>query len=140
MKQGNKQLLLKDLCARLPYGVICHYDCTVPSVGKVTNYDRLNGIVPIQETIGFMVGVHNVNALFDNIKPYLRRKDTMTQEEQTVYRKLQYRMNISEPDYTPTYEYFDNIKSIDYLYSIHIDVHDLIPKGLALEAPKGMYN
>lgn len=29
MKQEDKDLLLKDLCARIPYGVICHYNCAI---------------------------------------------------------------------------------------------------------------
>lgn len=29
MKQEDKEILLKDLCARIPYGVICHYNCAI---------------------------------------------------------------------------------------------------------------
>jgi len=126
MTQEDKQLLLKDLSARLPYGVICHYDCTVPSVGKVINYDRLNGIVPIQETTGFMVGVHNVNALFDNIKPYLRPMSSMTEEERA--------------------DFYDNLRpkydgkpwesmgaDVDWLNAHHFDFRNLIGRGLAID-------
>ena len=28
---------------------------------------------------------------------------------------------------------------VDYCYSRHLDIHGLIEKGLALEAPEGMY-
>ena len=34
MTKEEKQLLLKDLCARLPYGVICHYNCVIPIEGR----------------------------------------------------------------------------------------------------------
>lgn len=104
----EKNILIQDLCSRLPYGVIVQ--------------DR-NGIHPL--TAGNTEFTDLLYGNKCNIKPYLRRKDTMTQEEQKVYRM---------------YEYFDKIKSIDYLYSIHVDAHDLIPNGLALEAPKNMYN
>lgn len=125
MTQEDKELLLKDLCARLPYGVICRYDCAVPYVGKVINYDRLNGIITIQETIGFMVGVHRVNALFDNIKPYLRPMSSMTEEEKKELN------NVLEFQY-----YSDDscmCESTDWLNAHHFDYRGLIEKVLAIE-------
>lgn len=143
MTQEDKELLLKDLCARLPYGVICHYDCAVPSVGKVINYDRLNGIVPIQDTIGFMVGVHSINALFDNIKPYLRPMSSMTDEECMELSKIRpFDDDVEAWKYvkTPVPLTIANIKHFDFFHSHHLDWRGLIKKGLALEAPEGMYN
>ena len=146
MTQEEKQLLLLDLCARLPYGVICHYDCVVPSVGKVINYDRLNGIVPVQDTIGFMVGVHTVNALFDNIKPYLRPLSSMTEEEKiemhnllspegtAIYKKDGIALpNNHYGEYVP-YEFMNRV--IQYLLKNHFDFVGLIPKGLAIAVTK----
>ena len=145
MTQENKDLLLKDLCARLPYGVICHYDCAVPSVGKVINYDRLNGIVPIQDTIGFMVGIHSVNALFDNIKPYLRPMSSMTEEEfeeLKEYSGLKYDQLDLASCQNGTYKcldfYLSEVPSyvvilvFDWLNAHHFDYRGLIEKGLAI--------
>ena len=147
MTQEDKELLLKDLCARASYGVICHYDCTVPSVGKVINYDRLNGIVPIQDTIGFMVGVHTVNALFDNIKPYLRPLSSMTEEEKKdILQSLNIHGDIDNEGNLRLGVECNIItlkvckKYLGELNKRMFDICHMIEKGLALEAPKGMYN
>lgn len=131
MTKEEKELLLKDLCARLPYGVKCHYDCVVPvpkrELIKANSVDMLKGIIPMSDGhIGFMVGVDKVNALEGDIKPYLRPRYSMTEEEKKEFYKVVYdSMNI------------DNISPsvyvADWEYSKHFDVHGLIPKGLAIE-------
>lgn len=131
MTQEYKEFLLKDLCARLPYGVICHYNCVIPCdrrlIKKANAIDVLKGIIPMSDGhIGFMVGIDEVNAIEGDIKPYLRPMSSMTEEEKKEFNKAVYdSMNI------------DNISSsvyvADWLYSKHLDVHGLIPKGLAIE-------
>ena len=67
MTQEEKQLLLKDLCARLPYDVCVHirYKTGKPCYGKLTSID-------IQWFI---------NSKIENIKPYLRPMSSMTEKE-----------------------------------------------------------
>lgn len=36
--------------------------------------------------------------------------------------------------------YFKNAFAVAWLYARHLDVNGLLPRGLALEAPNGMYN
>lgn len=121
------ELLLKDLCTRLPYGVIVHlkYD-------KNTSITKELGIGSLHD---IMVG--NAEG-----KPYLRPMSSMTIEEIKNYREL------CTWDYVEHYEfgepvteiqYNDTWESIDYLNSIHVDYRGLIPMGLALEALKDMY-
>jgi hypothetical protein len=54
----------------------------------------------------------------------------MTWEEKIEYRQKQTNYEFG---------YFDTHDSIDYLNSIHVDYRHLISKGLAIEAPEGMY-
>ena len=117
MIQEEKTLLLQDLCGRLPYGVI------------VYDYDR-------EETreMGFGT-LHDI--MFNDLecKPYLRPMSSMTEEEVLEYIGL--KENIVAID-DITYS-FETYKSIDWLNSRHFDYRGLIEKGLALEAPKGIY-
>lgn len=123
MTKENKKLLLIDLCARLPYGIKCQYSCIVPGVMEICNaVGELQGIVPFDNTIGFMINHHKVNALYDNIRPYLRPMSSMTEEE---------RKELSN--------YVNPVQRTDFFYSHHIDCRFMIEKGLALEALEGMY-
>jgi hypothetical protein len=122
-------LLIKDLCARLPYET---YIEIIDKDGNV--YDEVE------------LGPEHINtARYDestSIRPYLRPMSSMTEEEIKTYRTLQdtacsYHYEFG--DIVDDFLYFDNDVSLDYLNSIHIDYRGLIEKGLALEAPKDMY-
>jgi hypothetical protein len=124
MTQEEKQLLLQDLCARLPYGVQC--SCT-------WSHEVPNGTIGcIQELSTFLIDEIEIidNPEYDcqicDVKPYLRPMSSMTEEERK--------------------EFFEkwgldgwNINTFDWLNSHHFDYRGLIEKGLALEAPEGMY-
>ena len=119
MTQEDKILLLKDLCARLPYGTICLLSANGTSI---TEELKLGGIDL------FMSGRWEV-------RPYLRTMSSMTEEEEKEYAKIVVKsQNCS----------FENSESAttmanDWLLSKGFDVRGLISKGLALEAPEGMY-
>ena len=127
MTREDKELLFKDLCARLPYTVF------------MTNKKLRKTFYPLTcEDLK--------DAMFDDAWddiPYLRPMSSMTEEEKKEYQALQdtacsYHYEFS--DIVDDFLYFDNDVSLDYLNSIHVDYRGLIPKGLALEAPEGMYN
>lgn len=129
MIQKNKELLLQDLCARLPYGVICN-----TSKGK-------GHLCSINQTIfGIEYGI-NIKATerdyFNDreeiIKPYLRPMSSMTEEENKEYK--QFLEDIEGYAYS-----IDCVPQIDWLNAHHFDYRGLIDKGLAIEAPEGMYN
>ena len=107
MNTENKELLLKDLCTRLPYGVIC-------KILFVKEKLKADYIKYLQKDTTFQ------------IKPYLRPMSSMTEEEQNEFDYLRFRHN--EEGW------------LDFVLSRHLDWRDLIEKGLALEAPEGMYN
>jgi len=108
MKEQEKQLLLKDLCARLPYGVICKLSAKDADVSVTEKLD-IGGLEH------FIFGTMDV-------KPYLRPMSSMTEEEG---KELGEHITIYD--------------DVDWMLAHHFDVHNLIEKGLALEAPKGMY-
>lgn len=128
MTKEEKRLLLKDLCARLPYKVI------VKSVGE----NKIIGLWDLRD--------------IDNLPlPYLRPMDSMTEEEREELKDICTMCN-DEPN--STYEYFgieifhisrygtnfeSDYTAIDWLNSHHFDYRGLIPKRLALPATEGMY-
>ena len=121
MEENLKQLLLKDLCARLPYGVICRYDTVVPLLGEVLNNGELQEI----RNRGKYFIVNGATCLYDDIKPYLRPMSSMTKDEAAMIYNLK------------AEELFDEL--FDYYNERHLDYRGLIPKGLGLEAPSDMY-
>ena len=72
MTQEEKQLLLKDLCARLPYGVKVQLSSSA-SPHKFMGYDK--GLVRIDTDQRYEL---------EHIKPYLRPMSSMTEEEKKI--------------------------------------------------------
>lgn len=141
MTQKEKQLLLIDLCARLHYGVNI----------KTSNG---NGILCSIDYVpdGAYLGVSINGAVKDyfeyqDTKPYLRSLSSMTEEERKELKEL-CKEDLSE---FATFicighglsrdgiYMFDKLRELDFLNSHHFDYRYLIPLGLALEAPDGMY-
>lgn len=121
MTQEEKQVLLKDLCARLPYGV------------KVqVYYEDIAGSGYFDETVWLIDNdepFHVNDRWIENIKPYLRPMSSMTEEEATEYANCGNIIAIS-----PQNDYLiPNPKSINWLLENHFDFMGLIPKGLAIE-------
>lgn len=126
MIQEDKNLLLKDLCARLPYGVKCEYDnLKYGGVFKVTDIrynDYIDGVIDNKRCW----------SVFDplELKPYLFPLSSMTEEQR---QKLESLMEVTTvPAWgeilSPTTEYYD------WLNKNHFDYRGLIEKGLAIDA------
>lgn len=122
MTQEEKQLLLKDLCARLPYNVVIR--CT----DNDTDYKCFLTTNILNELL--------LNTEYYNYKPYLRPMSSMTEEENEEWIKVSDMKFDMEDGFVYVY---DAHLSIDWLDSHHFDYRGLIEKGLALEAPDGMY-
>ena len=129
MIQGDRELLFKDICSRILYKVHC----------RIYNLD---GSTRIEDDIVYFCTEENVvtyNAkpgecfMLYQAKPYLRPMYSMTDEERSERIGLLWELegHINE-DVTYKYQ--------DWLNAHHLDYRGLIPKGLALEAPEGMYN
>jgi hypothetical protein len=126
MTQEEKQLLLKDLCVRLPYGVKI-LDIPANVVGDLFLVSTTDTVEyePADETNN-----DNWTQTLYNIKPYLRPMDSMTEEEkEELYQKTGFRID----------DCILGISAIDWLNEHHFDYRGLIEKWLALEAPEGMY-
>ena len=151
-----KELLLKDLCARLPYGVIgqCEIDAsydtsfeTVPQIHKFNAEvyglleEGLLFVTPliedqdVQEFANEEVA-DGVNIL--DFKPYLFPMSSMTDEQKGEYNSLRDLVPTMEPceigNIMDDYEFCDNWRSIDYLNANHFDYRGLIEDGLAIDA------
>ena len=134
MTQEEKELLLKDLCARLNYGVKIHIElnCTTPDdIVKLIGIDIENFIYT------YSIGNLNVRTTIFNhlgeltFKPYLRPMSSMTEEERNEW------MDITHAQEWLIIRNLD--KAIDWLNAHHFDYRGLIEKGLALEALEKMY-
>ena len=132
--QEENQLLLIDLCARLPYDPIVYIDENLPRL-------KLGAATRVWEYI----------AVDKPCKPYLRPMSSMTEEEAVeidsmgfaywttmINNDLRSRGPMSLLDAIITHHKM--VKLIDWLNAHHFDYRGLIPMGLALEAPEGMYN
>ncbi len=125
MTREEKQLLLKDLCARLLYGVIVlrEYDKENPYLGDCLVQSRLTPEIYELFSIGIII----------SCKPYLRPMSSMTKEEADEFEKISNEL-LENGEST---EIWDTV--VDWLNAHHFDHRGLIPMGLALEATKDMY-
>ena len=142
--EEEERLLIKDLCARLPYGVIID----IKYNKEHGSSDRLRICSEGRLTLNTdLVGLYIVEEIY--LKPYLRPLSSMTVEEgerleQIAKETLGDFMFRAEEDGGAIY-HMDKWKALspamfDYLNSIHIDYRGLIGMGLALPAPEGMYD
>ena len=129
MTKEEKQLLLKDLCARLPYGVKVKYlywdenkGCEYPVV-MVLDAVNSDGYIRFHGDIAEGEG----RGMITQYLPYLRPMSSMTEEEKDEYNK------------TFDWDYAIQGTPFDWLNVHHFDYRGLIEKGLALEASKDMY-
>ena len=136
MKQENKEILIRDLCGRLPYGVKAYIKNWskldrkyYEGVYTVESIDpSLNNIFADSErsSVEVIVGYDDYE-----IKPYLFPLSSMTEEEWEDYQKIRM-IDWVHGDINGT---FINAGSIvDWLNAHHFDYRDLIDKGLAIDA------
>jgi len=135
MTQEDKDLLLKDLCERLPYQVKinCFY---VPRTLESISID-CDRFVTI-DCGGDHIYHPLSNLLHKNCLPYLRPMSSMTEEEYTELKKISEYYGFAPFEYI--YDWGPNYNMTDWLNAHHFDYRGLIEKGLAIEAPEGMYN
>lgn len=138
MTQENRNLLLKDLCGRLPYGVkVNHLLDTKPS--------DLFAIDTYRSTLYCFRNGREEWYKVEFIKPYLRPMSSITEKENlSLAEFVGVRVSARHGEI-----YFPNLsdntacnwhKAFDWLNKNMFDYRGLIPKGLAEVAPKGMYN
>lgn len=133
MTQEERELLIKDLCARIPYGV------------RGVHMDRVHYLMNVDWGFGTpTIQVDGYNAWFpiDTFMPYLRPISSITQEEYKEFNKkydIEYNYLLNgKPGHTVE-SVAMNAFEIDFYNSHHIDYRGLIEKGLVLKAPADMY-
>ena len=144
MTQEEKDLLLKDLSARLPYKVKCrHSETGVEGALKVISKDKVT--LRSDDSLWHSLGV-------EDIKPYLFPLYSMTEGQLSEFNKLGDLTIAGIPtnhqDYlVPTIcsksdvvtkrieiTDMDIIPVIDWLNAHHFDYRGIIEKGLAIDA------
>lgn len=127
MTEQDKELLLRDLCARLPHGV----KVSILGGGAMELKSCINS------SIGWYADINGAPTDFgiDEIKPYLRPLSSMTEEElreyDTICTKLlnQYKACPKNSLWVMTYT---DSEMIDFFNAHHFDYRGLIEKGLAI--------
>ena len=128
MTQEQKELLLNNLCARLPYKVYAQ----IP--------DEYGGYTSVIESIdidGFVKDSEGTQIEIENIKPYLFPLDSITIEQEKELSKL----GVSYCEYA----LHDDTRGLgimvdeayiffEFCYKHHIDFLGLIDMGLAIDA------
>lgn len=150
MTDKEKQLLLIDLCGRMPHGVkVENTSFSEPQIhtllGRVSDDEFL--MLETYKSVGgedyrrVTNEVHYTGYL-ESIKPYLRPLSSMTEEEfkmvcsMNALTDTELRDRINFPNmFVKSY----TVETFDLFNSHHFDYRGLIPMGLALEAPKDMY-
>lgn len=145
MTQEQKDILLKDLCARLPYGV---------KVCNITD-DMISSLILIgihRDTIVLQRDDEYEIAEVDEVKPYLFPISSMTEEQKEEYYSLAddvtlkrgqgsylgikihcIKLGISDNPHEGVWDDVD-LDAIDWLNKNHFDYRGLIEKGLAIDA------
>ena len=114
MTKEQKELLMRDLCARLPYGVKISVDDRVETLEGI---DMLDNVVSYDCFLSSDV---------EEVKPYLFPMSSMTEEQRKEWQSLMIKDSYGILYYT--------VESYDYLYKNHIDIRGFISMGLAIDA------
>lgn len=133
MKQEEKELLLKVLCAMLPY--YCHFkvkwgdeDYNILDVG----FGRVTLVKPF-------MSITSGSPLVEEVKPYLRPMSSMSEEEKE--RSRWYQQDAKSDNFILYMNrYAEWLDSNHFDWRTDGDGKTMIELGLALEAPEGMYN
>ena len=144
MKQENKELLLKDLCARLPYGVRVfvsgddfdnyQYPYLLTAISKFGQDSFCKIYSPIYTPLG-CPGI-------ENVKPYLFPLSSMTKEQLFEVQEILGKNEIEVDDGflhiinsdRNTITYLELLALLEWFYKNHFDIDNIIPKGLAIDA------
>ena len=128
MKIDYKDILLKDICARLPYGVKAKY---YGSAEECECCDTIEGIYPMDDEI--VIGQYGLSV--GKIKPYLFPLSSISEEQKKEYASLVWFNGLSRGWNYDDAIILDEVPMLmDFYHKNHIDYRGLIEKGLAIDA------
>lgn len=137
MIQEDKELLFKDLCARLPYNVICQVE--LKENGKYNSKVMLLSGIFTDEAYFTTKG----GSIYSNeYKPYLFPLSSMTEEQLFEVQKILGKNEIKIEDNflrivdsdRNTISYLEIFAVLEWFNKNHFDYRGLIEKGLAIDA------
>ena len=121
MTQEHKDLLLKDLCARLPYGVKVEIYKDEPPY-KLKGYDGKD-----------FLSDSGWDYLIEQCKPYLFPLSSMNEEQKEEFNTKSFELQLKVIDDEIMYEKATEFQ-VDFYNKHHLDWRGLIPMGLAIDA------
>ena len=127
MTQEEKNLLLKDLCGRLTYGVKVKFGDSKPALLTVIEHDEFGWQIGSEDEFGGMI------TIIDNVKPYLFPMSSMTKEQKEEFNTQSLKLQLQVIDEEIMYEKATEFE-VDFYNKHHLDWRGLIPKGLAIDA------
>ncbi len=129
MTQEDKDLLFRDLCARIPYNVKCYNSKYRPDLAEeiiciTVNYNH------------HCVQLGTYLYKLEQVKPYLFPLSSMTKEQE---KELKYLCDWENDRWSGLVviqesKFCMNTEIIDWLNKNHFDYRGLIEKGLAIDA------
>ena len=122
MTQEDKELIFNELCARLPY----HVKCKIWLKDGTTE----EGALDLEYNYGNVLQDSFYYNKIKDIKPYLFPLSSMTEEEKEEYCQLQQRVIYNSKGVINE----DVTKYINWCYKKHLDINNLIPMELAIDA------
>ena len=155
MTTEEKELLLKDLSARLPYGVKVAIEYSEGKYTRIYDLREIDNDTTSelrQRVTVWNYGIYSsvISYPLIDCRPYLRPMSSMTEEESAELSNIISEWFDKELFYLTEDPFLEYALSrinysispllFDWLNAHYFDYRGLIPMGLALEAPEGMYN
>lgn len=134
MTREDKEIIFKELCARLPY----HVKCKIWLKDGTTE----EGLLDLQHNYGNVLQDAFYYNKIKDIKPYLFPFSSITEEQLFEVQEILGKNEIEIGDGflsiidsgRNTITYLEILAVLEWFYKNHFDVNNLIPMGLAIDA------
>ena len=123
MTAEDKELLIRDICARLPYGLKAKY---YDPEAERTTWDEINDVYNSTSYNHTEVGIGQYGLNVVEVKPYLFPLSSMTEEQK---KEQEAHFTCIKHDMS-----FSICRYIEWCYKNHLDINGLLSKGLAIDA------
>ena len=135
MTQKDKELLFRDLCARIPYNVKCYNSKYRPDLAEEIICITVNYNHPCIQLGTYLYKL-------EQVKPYLFPLSSMTKEQLFEVQEILGKNEIEIEDgflsiidsSRNTITYLEILALLNWFYKNHFDINGLIPMGLAINA------
>lgn len=142
MKKEDKELLLKDLCGRLPYGVKCQVrEDEFTYIGTLSRIEVDNENGHLLDFTESMSGL-DCQVYLSEVKPYLFPLSSMTSEQLFEVSQIIGKDEVEIRDgfldiidsECHVITYLEILELLEWFNKNHFDIYGLIKKGLAIDA------